>query len=594
MNKFVCSSLLFTGICLLAGCQGVVAPNSSQSTTGSGGGGGGTTTVALTVTVTGTGSVTSSPNGISCPGTCTAQFNPNTIVTLSETATSGATFGGWSGSCTGMATCSFTITAASSVTALFNAANLQSLNHIIIFAQENRSFDHYFGYLRQYWKNNGIADQSFDGLPQFNPTSGAAPLQGPAPSLPGCDPTNPNGPTICTPDTSVTVPSFHMQSVCTEELSPFWDEAHVDWNYADPTGPTSPLNGFVIAGATDARQYPGGPVNDVNGYRTMGYFTDADLNYYYFMASSFATSDRWFAPMMSRTQLNRAFLLAATSGGYAYPPGSNSSDSQPLSATPIFEALQNAGITWKIYVNSDGTGCADTDSSCLIQHSYLNLFTYYSTVTASSTLLQNIASVNQYKNDVANGTLPQVALIEPASDAGLDEHPSDSDQYPVNIQDGANYVSGLINALMTSPSWKDSALIFTYDEPGGFYDHQPPQPAAIPDQYAYPIDLQTNDACDGLNATSGVCSFAMTGYRIPMFVVSPFAKKNYVSHTIYDSTAILTLIEKRFGLAALTARDKAQPDMSTDFFDFSAPWATPPSPPAQTTGGTCSIAAPTP
>src|SRR5208337_2975835 len=54
-----------------------------------------------------------------------------------------------------------------------------SINHIIFIAQENRSFDHYFGALRQYWAQNGYPDQSFDGLPQFNPTTGAAPLFGP-------------------------------------------------------------------------------------------------------------------------------------------------------------------------------------------------------------------------------------------------------------------------------------------------------------------------------------------------------------------------------------------------------------------------------
>jgi phospholipase C len=78
-------------------------------------------------------------------------------------------------------------------------------------------------------------------------------------------------------------------------------------------------------------------------------------------------------------------------------------------------------------------------------------------------------------------------------------------------------------------------------------------------------------------------------------VISPFAKKNYVSHTVYDHTAILTLIEKRFGLSALTERDKSQSDMSTDFFDFvNVPWATPPTPPTQVTNGTCSTAPPTP
>src|SRR6185437_14694887 len=64
-----------------------------------------------------------------------------------------------------------------------------SINHIVVLAQENRSFDHYFGALRDYWAKNGYPDQSFDGLPQFNPASGINPLNGPAPTNPGCDPT---------------------------------------------------------------------------------------------------------------------------------------------------------------------------------------------------------------------------------------------------------------------------------------------------------------------------------------------------------------------------------------------------------------------
>jgi phospholipase C len=268
----------------------------------------------------------------------------------------------------------------------------------------------------------------------------------------------------------------------------------------------------------------------------------------------------------------------------------------------IFEELQNAGITWKIYVNADNTSCAnmtgDAQSECLLEgYSYLNQFAYEETILNSAgqtpDLLQNIVPVTQFTSDAQNGTLPQVALIEPASAQGLDEHPSDNDAYPENIQQGAMYAAGLINALMASPSWSDSAMIFTYDEFGGFYDHVPPQTAAVPDQYAYPIDLQPTDECDGANQSSGVCSFGMTGYRVPLIVISPFSKKNYVSHTVYDATAVLALIEKRFGLAPLTNRDKAQADMSADFFDFTnVPWATPPTPPAQNTNGTCSTAAP--
>lgn len=571
---------------VMSGCQGLVAVPPVA------------TTYQVTVTIAGSGSgtVTSTPAGINCPTTCSASFSQGAQVALSETSGTNNSFAGWSGACTGTAACSLTVNGAEAVTATFGGS-LQSLNHIIIFAQENRSFDHYFGALRQYWAQQGIPDQQFDGLPQFNPiTPGTQPPNGPAPTNPGCDPGFSTPTTCVASSTAPPVPSFHMASVCNELLSPFWNEAHIDWDYTDPTGSTAALNGFVQAGANDARQ-ASTQVNDVNGYRVMGYFDGSDLNYYYFMASNFAISDRWFAPVMSRTQLNRMYLIAGTSGGHVYPLSSSNSTG-PLANMTIFEALQNAGITWKIYVNSAGTGCSDSDSACLIQNSYINMFTYYSTITGNPALLQNIASITQFQSDVGNGTLPQVALIEPASNAGLDEHPTDNDAAgAVNIQTGANYAAGLINGLMNSPSWKDSAMIFTYDEPGGFYDHVAPQGATAPDSTTSPIDLQPNDQCYGMNASTGICSFASTGYRVPLIVISPFARKNFVSHTTYDHTAILKLIETRFGLSALTLRDAAQPDLSTDFFDFvNTPWATPPTPPAQTQYGSsaCSLAAPTP
>src|SRR5215471_1655824 len=108
---------------------------------------------------------------------------------------------------------------------------LQKVNHIIVLAQENRGFDHYFGSLRQYWASNGYPDQSLDGLPQFNPTSGSAPLQGPTPANPGCDPAFPAPGNDCTVDaSSPQVASFHMISMCEENPSPSWNEGHVDWN----------------------------------------------------------------------------------------------------------------------------------------------------------------------------------------------------------------------------------------------------------------------------------------------------------------------------------------------------------------------------
>lgn len=458
-----------------------------------------------------------------------------------------------------------------------------SINHILFIAQENRSLDHYFGALREYWAQNGYPDQSFDGLPQFNPTTGAAPLLGPAPTNPGCNANQPP-PADCAYDASNPITSYHLVTQCIENPSPAWNEGHVDWDYNDPTGQSAAaLNGFVYSAAHDARNNDP-PYYDTDGLRAMGYYDGTDLNYYYWMASNFGTSDRFFNPTLTRTQSNREYLIAATSGGYVYPEGTDANDSAQLSQTTIFQELQSAGISWKIYVDPTNSGCSGPpyQASCLIQLSYINDFAFANTIV--SQYPNNIAPVSQYFTDLQNGTLPQVAQFEPATDAGFDEHPSVDDTSPDDIQLGAQYVESLVNGLMQSPYWKDSAFILTYDENGGLYDHVSPQPALSPDGIK-PVDLLPGDICT--NTTGPTCDFVYTGYRVPLIVISPFAKKNYVDHTVADTTAILKLIETRFSLPALTKRDAAQPDM-TQFFNFtSPPWTTPPTPPAQTTSGAC-------
>ncbi|MGA8149623.1 MAG: alkaline phosphatase family protein [Terriglobales bacterium] len=469
------------------------------------------------------------------------------------------------------------------------ASGLSHINHIIFMAQENRSFDHYFGELRRYWSQNGYANHSLDGLPQFNPQSGAPPLHGPSPTNPGCDPDYPL-PSDCVVDSnSPNVKSFHLLTQCIENLSPSWNEAHVDWDLNDPVGDSpAALDGFVFAAAHDARA-PVNSFHDKNGRRAMGYYTDADLNYYYFMASNFATSDRWFMPVMSRTAPNRYFLIAGTSRGMVYPMGTDHKDSHYLSAKTIFQELQNAGISWKIYVNPTGSACTGPpyDPVCLLTLSYVQDFTWGQTIPAQyPQSLGTIGIANSdFDTDLQNGTLPAVAQIEPAIDAGLDEHPSVSDSQRNQIQLGATYVASLINSLMGSSSWKDSAFILTYDESGGLYDHVPPQPAVSPDGIQ-PKDLLPGDVCT--QVTGPTCDFVYTGYRVPLIVVSPYAKKHYVSHTVADLTAILKLIETRFKLGALTQRDAAQMNMA-EFFAANPPWINPPLPPVQNTSNPCYV-----
>jgi phospholipase C len=314
------------------------------------------------------------------------------------------------------------------------------------------------------------------------------------------------------------------------------------------------------------------------------------------MASTFATSDRWFSPVMSRTQPNRLYLAAATSEGHVYPPRPG----EVVKAKTIFEELQDAGVSWKIYVNSQTTHCSDTDSACLINFSEIGWFSFGGQLKGNPDLAAHVQSINQYLQDAQNGTLPSVALIEPAYGASLDEHPTVDDHAPTNIQAGASYVSNLINTLMKGPNWKDSAFILTFDEGGGLYDHVPPfngdanVPAPPNPDGIAPNDIPPGNIC---SQTGGAptCNFNFTGYRVPLIVVSPFTKSHYVSHTPTDYTAILKLIETRFGVPSLTNRDAWAMDM-TEFFDFvdKPPMATPPTPPEQSKTDPCDINPPFP
>src|ERR1700730_17465930 len=248
----------------------------------------------------------------------------------------------------------------------------------------------------------------------------------------------------------------------------------------------------------------------------MTYYTGDDLPYYYFMATQFATSDHWFAPVMSRTQPNRMYMLAATSAGHVYPLPSGGA---PLSNPTIFDLLQNKGITWKVYVTDLSYTTPPTPP---VQNSALNMF------ATAGKYPQNIVPASDFLTDLKNGTLPAVAYIEPGYVSGLDEHPGPDDNVPgANVQVGAQYVSNLVNGLMASSSWKDSVFILTFDEFGGFYDHIPPQPAVRPDAIT-PQDLQPNDICNQPGFNGPTCDFAHTGYRVPLIVISPFTRKNYV------------------------------------------------------------------
>jgi phospholipase C len=560
-------------------------------------------TAAAQVSVTGT----DGSNYTLQPAGGTQAVNPTATTTYTATAT-GA--GG-----TATATAELTVQP---------AASLQSIKHVIFMLQENHTFDNYFGMLNLYRKKNSFnmgddgVDYEVDGIED---------------KLGGIVNTNDEG----TP-----FQLFKFTSTCIDDESSDWLASFGDVNPFDfSTGRKIAMSGFVHTAEGYAKSCAANPsicsgtFTDTAGQRAMGYYDESYLNYYYYMASQFALSDRWFSPMASKSVDNRiATFSGGTTQGLVKDPGE---DHLPQLFLPsIFEELQNANVSWKIYYTSTQGLCLAGQDGCTIggsnypatdfsnfaysaQYLYANpTGTPCTAPTQASSVVgdssnsfcidpTHISPLSTYFTDLTNNTLPSFAFIE-AGYGNNDEHPGSGQ----SILTGQAQVANVINSLMTSPSWSSSVFFFSYDEGGGPYDHVPPVPghsndftdttlgsvpdisqiAVNPDQYnpcVAPGGTPTTH-CDlgpadpGANpgdAATAQGFAAQLGFRLPNFIVSPFTRKHYVSHTPMDHTAVIKFVEDRFvgNGAHLTARDAAQPNL-LEFFDFNkSPWLTPPSPP---------------
>jgi len=252
-----------------------------------------------------------------------------------------------------------------------------------------------------------------------------------------------------------------------------------------------------------------------DGAFVMSYYDATDLPFDYWLASTFAVSDRHFAPMPSGTYANRDFLLFGTNDGVVdtgivYPPPNTPS---------ILQLLMARGRTWRAY--SDGailSGTLDWSAGD-----------------------PGVRGMQSFYDDLDHGTLPSVAFVD-AVDYVEDDHPE------ADLQRGETWLKSVYDHALKSPQWQRLAIVWTYDEAGGFADHVAPP-----------------TACRPLPSKS---PFTQLGPRIPFVVISPWAKRNYVSHVVHDHTAITRFIEALFDLPALTERD-ANSDALLDLFDFS-------------------------
>jgi phospholipase C len=568
-----------------------------------------TATAATQVTVTGTdgSSYTLQPAG----GTQTVNPTATTTYTATATGAGGTT----------------TATAELSVQP---AATLQSIKHVIFMLQENHTFDNYFGMLNPYRQKNSF-NMGDDGVDY---------------EVDGID--DKLGGIVNTNDEGTPFQLFKFTSTCIDDESSDWLASFGNVNRFDfSTGRKIAMDGFVHTAEGYAKSCTTNPAicsgnfTDTAGQRAMGYYDETYLNYYYYMASQFALSDRWFSPVASKSVDNRiATFSGGTTQGLVKDPGE---DHLPQLFLPsIFEELQNANVPWKIYytstqglclVGQDGctTGGSQYPATDFSNFAYSARYLYANPTGAPCTAptqassvvgdssnsfcidSTHIAPLSVYFADLTNNTLPSFAFIE-AGYGNNDEHPGSGQ----SILTGQAQVAKVINSLMTSPSWSSSVFFFSYDEGGGPYDHVPPVPAhsndftdttlgsiadisqiaVNPDQYNPCVapggtptthcDLGATDPGANPGDAAAAQGFAaQLGFRLPNFIVSPFTRKHYVSHTPMDHTAVIKFVEDRFvgNGTHLTARDAAQPNL-LEFFDFSkSPWLTPPSPPTPVSSG---------
>ncbi len=305
------------------------------------------------------------------------------------------------------------------------------------------------------------------------------------------------------------VRAFRMANTCQPDAKPSqqWNDMITQWN-------NGKMDGFV---------------RSASGPTGMGYWTGDDIPFYTSMAKTFPVCDRWFASCFGQTYPNRRFLFAGTSMGTIHTIP-EADPIVPPNGT-IVDALNRNNLTWIEYFSN-------APSLAL----FLPTFAHNQEKTTK---------MDQYFTDVAAGKLPQVSFLEPDFDKQSEEDPQD-------ISVGETFAAKVINATMAGPLWPKTMLIWIYDEHGGYYDHVPPPAAVAPDDI--PPRLKPGDKPFG---------FDRYGFRVPATIVSPYAKKDYVSHVVHDHTSVLSFIEHKWNLPAMTNRDGAA-DNLLDSLDLEA------------------------
>jgi phospholipase C len=425
-------------------------------------------------------------------------------------------------------------------------SKITDIEHVVILTQENRSFDHYFG---SYRGVRGFSDQN-------------AAFQQP-------DPAN---------TTSAPVGKllpFHLDTsqanaACTHDISHDWVPQHQSWD-------NGAMDGFVTSRL---------PINSNDAVLSMGYYTRADIPYYYAVADAFTLCDNYFCSVMGPTDPNRLYTMAASLD----PDGKNGGPILQtivtnraaiygrLTYTTMPEQLQTRGISWKVYSSPDETIAGGILSD--------NVLAYFKNFQDPASALHQNAFGPQFPvdflADVASGNLPQVSWL--IGSILTSDHP------PAPSLFGENVLSLIVTALMANPLlWAKTVLLVNYDENGGFFDHVPPTtaPPGTPGEYVT-APAVPDPTVVGSPAITGPIGL---GFRVPMLIISPFSRGGFVSSDLFDHTSVLRFLETRFGAEVpnLSAWRRATVGDLTSAFNFKSPDESSPNLPSTLQGDTQAI-----
>jgi phospholipase C len=310
-----------------------------------------------------------------------------------------------------------------------------------------------------------------------------------------------------------------------------WRRSHQDWN-------NGLMNGF----------YQG------QGSTAFGYYNGTTLPFYWDLAEQYSLADRFFSSTLTYSLPNHWYLVAGQAPASIEGPVPDLAQAKNLAtadheylnlsnATPTIlnELAIHPSVTWK-YFDYPLSGYAKAISNP-DNFSPGSAYNYWNPLAAKyqdyqAKVKTGFVGTNDFFYDAANGTLPNISWVIPNQ---YSDHP------PANLSRGESFVSSVVDAIEASPDWNTTALFITWDEYGGYYDNIAPP---VVDGYGY-------------------------GFRVPMMLVSPYARENFIyggENLSFDS--LLAYEESTFGLGCLTVRD-CTANLPTAMFNFSAPPRTP-------------------